>query len=113
VKLYAPTLEAAQLARRARPPINGRQPQPIDGNGNTPRLWADCTAWIIDDAPDVTVDDQDLVMAIASAPGKLRAGDDTPAKIRAKLAAELAKAKAGREAGKKPGRVPTPKAAGR
>lgn len=109
MKLLAPTLEAAQLARRARPAIDTQRPQPVDDNGDTPLLWSDCTAWVIDDAPDVTTDDQDLVVAIAASPGKIKAADNTPAKIKAKLTGELAKAKTDREGGKKPGRVKTPK----
>ena len=113
MKLLAPTLEAAQLARRARPAIDSRRPQPVDDNGATPLLWSDCTAYVIDDAPDITTDDQDLVVAIAAAPGKIKAADNTPAKIKAKLTAELAKAKTDREAGKGPGRPKTPKKSGR
>ncbi len=78
MKLHTATLEDARNARRARPQIGKRIPQPVD--------------------------DQDLITAVAAAPGKLRPADDTPAKIRARLAAELTKAKAAREAGRPPGR---------
>lgn len=104
MKLHAATLEDARTARRARPQIGKRIPQPVDTNGRTPALWADCTAYIVDDDPAATVDDQDLIAAIAAAPGKLRPADDTPAKIKVRLAADITKAKGDREAGKKIGR---------
>lgn len=104
MKLHTATLEDARNARRARPQIGKRIPQPVDDTGRTPALWADCTAYLVDDDPAATVDDQDLITAVAAAPGKLRPADDTPAKIRARLAAELTKAKADREAGRPPGR---------
>lgn len=113
MKLVSPTLEGAKIARRARPQIEAHLPLPVNDNGDTPALWSECTGYVIDDAPDVTTDDQDLVVAIAAAPGKVKAADNTPAKIRAKLTAELVKAKADREAGKKPGRPKTPKKAAR
>ena len=113
MKLISPTLEAAKLARKARPQIDTRVPQPVDDNGDTPPLWGDCTGYVIDDAPDITTDDQDLIVAIAAAPGKIKAADNTPAKIKAKLTGELAKAKTDREGGKKPGRSKTPKKAAR
>jgi len=100
VKLLSPTLDGAKAAARARRSIGNRTPQPVDSNGRTPALWADCTAYIVDDDPAATVDDQDLIAAIAAAPGKLRPADDTPAKIKVRLAAELAKAKTDRETGK-------------
>jgi len=100
VKLFAPTIDGAKAAVRARKTIGGRIPQPVDTNGRTPALWADCTAYVVDDDPAATVDDQDLIAAIAAAPGKLRPADDTPAKIKVRLAAELAKAKTDRETGK-------------
>ena len=104
MKLHTATLEDARNARRARPQIGKRIPQPVDDTGRTPALWADCTAYVVDDDPAATVDDQDLVAAIAAAPGKLRPADDTPAKVRARLGPELAKAKTDREAGKRIGR---------
>lgn len=104
MKLLSPTIEAAKIATRARKTIGGRIPQPVGPDGHTPALWADCTAYIVDDDPTATVDDQDLIVAIAAAPGKIRPADDTAAKIKARLAAELAKAKADREAGKPVGR---------
>lgn len=104
MKLLSPTLGGAKAAARARRSIGSRIPQPVDSNGATPALWADCTAYIVDDDPKATVDDQDLITAIAAAPGKLRPADDTPAKIRARLAADITKAKADREAGRPPGR---------
>lgn len=113
MKLVSPTIEAARLVRRARPQIDARLPQPIDENGDTPPLWADCTGYVIDDAPDITTDDQDLVVAIAASPGKIKAADNTAAKIKAKLTTELAKAKTDREAGKGPGRVKPAKANGK
>ena len=113
MKLLSPTLEAAQIARKARPAIDSRRPQPVDDDGATPLLWSDCTAYVIDDAPDITTDDQDLIVAIAAAPGKIKAADNTQAKIKAKLTGELAKAKTDREAGKKPGRTKPPKANGK
>ncbi len=100
MKLHAATLEDARTARRARPQIGKRIPQPVDDTGRTPALWSDCTAYVVDDDPAATVDDQDLIVAIAAAPGKLRPADDTPAKIKVRLAAELAKAKTDRETGK-------------
>lgn len=109
MKLISPTLEAAKLARKARPQIGSRVPQPVDDDGDTPALWSDCTGYVIDDALDITTDDQDLIVAIAAAPGKIKAADNTPAKIKAKLTGELAKAKTDRESGKKPGLVKTPK----
>jgi hypothetical protein len=104
VKLFAPTIDGAKAAVRARKTIGGRIPQPVDDTGRTPALWADCTAYVVDDDPKATVDDQDLIAAIAAAPGKLRADDDTPAKIKTRLAADITKAKGDREAGKKIGR---------
>ena len=100
MKLLASTVEGAKAAVRARKTIGGRIPQPVDTNGRTPALWADCTAYVVDDDPAATVDDQDLITAVAAAPGKLRPADDTPAKIKVRLAAELAKAKTDRETGK-------------
>lgn len=100
MKLLAATITGAKTATRARPAIGGRIPQPVDPDGHTPALWADCTAYVVDDDPAATVDDQDLIAAIAVAPDKIRPTDDTPAKIKARLAAEVAKAKADREAGK-------------
>ena len=100
MRLHTATLEDARNARRARPQIGKRIPQPVDDTGRTPALWADCTAYVVDDDPKATVDDQDLIAAIAAAPGKLRPADDTPAKIKVRLAAELAKAKTDRETGK-------------
>ena len=104
-KLLAPTLESAKIAARLRKSVGGRLPQPVDADGNTPRLWSACTAYVVDEADDITADDQDLVVAIATAPGKVRAQDGTAAKVKARLTAELAKAKTDREAGKKPGRI--------
>ena len=100
MKLHTATLEDARNARRARPQIGKRIPQPVDDTGRTPALWADCTAYVVDDDPKATVDDQDLIAAIAAGKAKLRPADDSPAKVRARLAAELAKAKGDREAGK-------------
>ena len=104
MKLLAATVEGAKAAAKARKSIGGRLPQPVDPDGRTPALWSDCTAYVVDEDAKATVDDQDLITAVAAAPGKLRAGDDTPAKIKARLAAELAKAKSDREAGKPVGR---------
>ena len=104
MKLLAPTIDGAKAAVRARKTIGGRIPQPVDTNGRTPALWSDCTAYVVDDDPAATVDDQDLITAVAAAPGKLRPADDTPAKIKVRLAAELAKAKTDRETGKQIGR---------
>jgi len=104
VKLHAATIEDARNARRARPTIGQRIPQPVDQQGATPALWSDCVAYVVDDDPAATADDQDLIAAVAAAPGKLRPADGNPAKIRARLAAEIAKAKSDREAGKKIGR---------
>lgn len=104
MKLLAPTIEAAKTATRARKTIGGRIPQPVGTDGRTPALWADCVAYVVDDDPAATVDDQDLIVAIAAAPGKIRPADDTAAKIKARLAAEFTKAKADREAGKPVGR---------
>lgn len=104
MKLLSPTLEGAKAAVRARKSIGGRIPHPVDRDGRTPALWSDCTAYVVDDDPTATVDDQDLIAAIAAAPGKLRPADDTPAKIKARLAVEIAKAKTDREAGKQIGR---------
>lgn len=104
MKLLSPTLDGAKAAARARRSIGGRIPQPVDDTGRTPALWADCTAYVVDDDPKATVDDQDLIAAIAAAPGKLRPADDSPAKVRARLGPELAKAKTDREAGKRIGR---------
>lgn len=104
MKLLASTVTGAKAASTARKTIGGRLPQPVGSDGNTPALWADCTAYVVDDDPNATVDDQDLIAAIDAAPGKIRPTDDTPAKIKARLAAELAKAKADREAGKPIGR---------
>lgn len=104
MKLLAPTVEAAKTATRARKTIGSRLPQPVDSDGRAPALWADCVAYIVDDDPAATVDDQDLIVAIAAAPGKIRPADDTAAKMRARLGVELAKAKADREAGKPVGR---------
>lgn len=104
MKLLSPTIEGAKAAVQARKSIGARIPQPVDRDGRTPALWADCIAYVVDDDPAATVDDQDLVAAVAAAPGKLRPADDTPAKIKARLSAELAKAKTDREAGKPVGR---------
>jgi hypothetical protein len=113
VKLLAASIDDARNGRRARPAIGARIPQPVDENGRTPTLWADCTAYVVDDDPAATVDDQDLIAAAAAGAGKLRAGDDTPAKVRARLTAEVAKAKTDREGGKKIGRTkPAPPADG-
>ena len=111
MKLLAATITDATAARRARPKIGQRIPQPVDDTGTTPALWSDCTNYIVDDDPAATVDDQDLIAAAAAGAAKLRPADDTPAKVRARLAAEVAKAKTDREAGKKIGRdKPTPPA---
>lgn len=104
MKLHTATLDDARMARRARPQIGRRIPQPVDPDGRTPALWADCTAYVVDDDPAATVDDQDLIAAVAAGKAKLRPADDSPAKIRARLGPELAKAKTDREAGKKIGR---------
>ena len=104
MKLLSPTIEAAKTATKARKTIGGRIPQPVDLGGRTPALWADCVAYVVDDDPAATVDDQDLIVAIAAGSSKLRPADDTSAKIKARLAAEVAKAKAAREAGKPVGR---------
>lgn len=101
MKVIAPTLVAHRAAKAAK--VYSGQPRPVDTNGATPHLWASCVGYEIDD-PAATVDTQDLVSAIAAAPGKVRPQDDTPAKVKARLAAEVAKAKADREAGVKPGR---------
>ncbi len=100
----ATTVAGAKAATAVRRTIGGRIPQPVDTDGRTPALWADCTAYIVDEDDKATVDDQDLIAAIDAAPGKLRPTDDNPAKIKARLAAEVAKAKADREAGKPVGR---------
>ena len=104
MRLHTATLEDARNARRARPQIGKRIPQPVDDTGHTPALWSDCTAYVVDDDPTATDDDQDLVAAVAANPGKLRADDDTPAKIKTRLAADITKAKGDREAGKRIGR---------
>ena len=104
MKLLAATIAGAKAATAARKTIGGRLPQPVSSAGTTPALWADCTAYVVDDDPAATVDDQDLIAAIDAAPSKLRPTDDTPAKIKARLAVELTKAKADREAGKPVGR---------
>lgn len=105
MKLYAASIDDARNGSRARPAIGARVPQPVDETGATPTLWSECVAYVVDDDPAATVDDQDLIAAAAAGAGKLRAGDDTPAKVRARLTAELAKAKADREGGKKIGRT--------
>lgn len=104
MKLLASTIAGAKAATAARKTIGGRIPQPVNTDGRTPALWADCTAYVVDDDPAATVDDQDLIAAIDAAPSKLRPTDDTPAKIKARLSVEIAKAKADREAGKPIGR---------
>lgn len=104
MKMLAPTIDGAKAAVRARKTIGRRIPHPVDQSGATPALWSDCVAYVVDDDPEATVDDQDLITAVAAAPGKLRPTDDTPAKIRARLAADITKAKADREAGRPPGR---------
>lgn len=104
MKLLAATIEDARNGRRARPAIGARIPQPVDSTGRAPALWSDCVAYIVDDDPAATVDDQDLITAAAAGADKLRPADDTPAKVRARLTAEVAQAKADREAGKKIGR---------
>ena len=104
MKLFAPTIDGAKAAVRARKTIGGRIPQPVDDTGRTPALWADCTAYVVDDDPKATVDDQDLIAAVAAGKAKLRPADDSPAKVRARLGPELAKAKTDREAGKRIGR---------
>lgn len=104
MKLLASTVTGAKAAATARRTIGGRLPQPVGTDGRTPALWADCVAYVVDDDPAATVDDQDLIVAIAAAPGKIRPADDTAAKIKARLAAEFTKAKADREAGKPVGR---------
>ena len=98
MKLTSRSIEAAKLmAGRVRAKVGQRIPQPVDDAGDTPRLWADCTGWVVDDGVDLTPDDQDLIDAIAAAPQKLAAGDNSAAKVKAKLAAEIAKAKNDRE----------------
>lgn len=104
MKLLASTIAGAKAAAAVRKTIGGRIPQPVDTDGQTPALWADCTAYIVDDDSKATVDDQDLIAAIDANPAKLRPTDDTAAKIKARLAAEVAKAKADRQAGKPVGR---------
>ena len=104
MKLLAATIAGAKAATAARKTIGSRIPQPVNSDGRTPALWADCVAYVVDDDPAATVDDQDLIAAIDASPGKLRPTDDTPAKIKARLAAELTTAKADREAGKPVGR---------
>lgn len=100
MKLYAASIDDARNGRRARPAIGARVPQPVDETGATPTLWSECVAYVVDDDPKATVDDQDLIAAAAAGVAKLRPTDDTPAKVKARLAAEVAKAKADREAGK-------------
>lgn len=98
MKLISSSIEAARLlAAKVRGKVGQRLPQPVAADGGTPRLWSDCTGWVVDEGVDITVDDQDLVDAIAAAPKKLTNAEDTPAKVRAKLAAEIAAAKAARE----------------
>ena len=101
MKLYAASIDDARNGRRARPAIGARVPQPVDETGATPALWSECVAYVVDDDPKATVDDQDLITAAAAGVAKLRPTDDTPAKVKARLAAEVAKAKADRESGKK------------
>lgn len=100
MKLLASTIAGAKAAATARKAIGGRIPQPVDSDGATPALWADCTAYVVDDDPTATEDDQDVLTAIAAAPRKLTPADDTWAKAKTRLATEVAKAKADRE--KKP-----------
>ena len=101
MKLLASTVEGAKAAVRARKTIGGRIPQPVDDTGRTPALWSDCTAYVVDDDPAATVDDQDLIAAVAAGKAKLRPADDSPTKMRARLGPKLAKAKTNREAGKR------------
>lgn len=104
MKLLSPSIEGATAALQVRKSIGGRTPQPVGEGADTPALWSDCVAYVVDDDPAATVDDQDLIVAIAAAPGKLRPADGTPAKARARLAAEIAQARSDREAGKQVGR---------
>ncbi len=102
MKLHTATLEDARNARRARPQIGKRIPQPVDSNGRTPALWADCTAYVVDDDPAATVDDQDLIAAVAaSARHPSPSCRRHPRPRSGPVAADLAKAKGDREAGKK------------
>ena len=101
MKLYTASIDDARNGRRARPAIGARVPQPVDETGATPTLWSECVAYVVDDDPKATVDDQDLITAAAAGVAKLRPTDDTPAKVKARLAAEVAKAKTDRESGKK------------
>lgn len=102
MKLTSRSIEAAKLmASRVRAKVGQRIPQPVDDSGGTPPLWTDCTGWVVDDDVDLTPDDQDLIDAIAAAPQKLAAGDNSAAKVKARLAAEIAKAKGDREGGGK------------
>lgn len=100
MKLTSRSIEAARIvATRVRAKVGKRLPQPVDDSGSTPALWSDCTGWVVDDGVDLTPDDQDLIDAIAAAPQKLSASDNSAAKVKAKLAVEIAKAKADREGG--------------
>lgn len=99
-KLLSPTLEGAVVGKKLRASIEQRLPQPVDSTGTTPFLWSNCTAYVVDEADDITDEEQDILTAVAVNPKKIRTTDDTPAKLKTKLATEVAKAKADREKNK-------------
>lgn len=103
-KLLCPTLEGVVVGKKLRASIEQRLPQPVDDSGSTPFLWSDCTAYVADEADDITDDEQDVLVAVAASPKKVRNTDDSPAKLKARLSTEVSKAKADREGGKKPSR---------
>lgn len=104
MKIIAPTITAHRAARAAGVYEAGN-PRPVDAAGKTPPLWASCVGWEVEDSK-ATNDTQDLVSALDAGlrSGKVRAQDDTAAKLKTRLAAEITKAKADRESGKAPGR---------
>ena len=76
MKLYAASIDDARNGRRARPPSAPASPTGRR-NRRHPTLWSECVAYVVDDDPKATVDDQDLITAVAAGVAKLRPADDT------------------------------------
>lgn len=86
--------------RKARDVLKPAGPaQLLDADGNPARSFADAAAvgWVDDPELDKLPDAEDLVEGIARGHGKIRAADNTVAKVRARLATEITEAKSRRE----------------
>lgn len=98
-------IQDLQGARKARDLLQPATPaQFLDDDGQPARSFGQATTigWADDPVLDAIPDAEDLVDAIGRNPAKIRAADNTPAKVRTRLTAEIKEAKDRREKRERP-----------